>query len=473
MLPHSAESEMAVLGAMILDPKVIPDTLAILPSDSMFYREANAAVYRALVEVWRRTGGIDLVQLVAALEASGTLADVGGTGYLLRLSESTPAASSAPHYAQIVLDRYRLRKLVEATEAIAHDARQNESSEALIGRAMGAIGEIASGLSIGKDPGDYWKCAEDVLAEIQSGIPAVYPTGFYPFDSIVGGLLKCGLIYLMGEPGSGKSSLVDQLAYCVCAMHNIRGVKFGFEVQKRATARNLLSADSMVPLNHMANTGETFKSATALGRVRQAIERAKSVQLEFVDEDLTMESLEARADSLAAKGMKLMVVDYIQNVPVDGKFKDEHLKIAHVCRRLQRIKVKYGISIIAVSQMTKSSTAEARPPKKSDCYGSAAIDQTSDMTIAVYRPNYNKPMEASDTHTQYQEKQAESYLYVLKAKTNTNGVNPMHFHGPCLRFFEPGRVHDGPLVDSAQSTLDQYIQPSAQTPVDDDEEVPF
>lgn len=473
-MPHSAESEMAVLGAMLLDPKVIPETLAILPSEGMFYREANAAVYRALVAVWRENGTVDLVTLLAALEASGMASSVGGPEYLYRLAEGVPSASAAPFYAKTVHALYLRRKLVELADTIKHEVSLADSSEALIGRAMGAIGEIASGLSDGKDPGDYWRCAEDVFNEIQLGIPSVWETGFHPFDSIAGGMPKSGLIYAMGEPGAGKSSLVNQLAYCVCAKHNIKGVVFGFEVQKFNTASNLLSADSMVPLSQIAKAGERVKSADALSRVRQALERAKSVQLEFVDEDLNIDSLAARADSYAIKGMKLMVVDYIQNVPVsDKRFKDEHQQIAHVCRVLQRIKRKYGITVIAVSQMTKKATDENRPPKKSDCYGSAAIDQTSDMTVAIHRPHYNKPMDACDSASDYRAKQAESYLYILKAKNDTNGANPMHYEGACRRFFDVGRVHTGPLVDQVQSTIQDFVPDSPHPYVSDDEEVPF
>ena len=73
-------------------------------------------VLRYVLPVERRQTG-DVVQLVEALRDKKILESVGGPDYLVRLAESVPSAANAPHYARIVADKARLRRLIAAARS--------------------------------------------------------------------------------------------------------------------------------------------------------------------------------------------------------------------------------------------------------------------------------------------------------------------------------------------------------------------
>jgi len=485
--PHSLESEMALLGSMILDAKVIPDVAATLPANA-FYREAHAAIYEAITGVHRETGTVDLVQLVATLEGSGKLADVGGGDYLLRLAQTTPSSASAPYYAKVVADRYARRRLFESASAILASAHDEPDTQAALASAASAIASVVADGSR-SELAEYGDAAAEVLALIEQGMPSVYATGLGSFDSTFAGIPQDGLTYIMGVPSSGKSSLAMQFAYGI-AYAGVPTVVFSFEVGKVGAARNLLASDSMVPLNRMSQRGEKFYDKKAEQRVRDAAERAAKMPLRFVEQMMTVEEIDAQMGVLVAKGYRCCVVDYIQNVPASNKQENEAAHISHVCSTLQRMHVKHKICVIAVTQMTLSSLRDDRTPRMSDAIGSSKIVQTSSMTIAVHRPSVYKGREADESDQAWRERAAECYLHVLKSKVSSPGVLPVRFEGQWTRFFNHGEtiynkpliapppIND-PMVTHSFRTKEVPVLSLVRPPVTptpqpvDDEEVPF
>ena len=113
---------MSLLGSLLLDPRLLSDVLSIVRSPEDFYAEAHTAIYKAAVEVFDRFNSGDLVQIVEAIKDKGQLELVGGAEYLVKLAESVPSAGNAPHYARIVAEKAKLRKLIDAAGTILYDA---------------------------------------------------------------------------------------------------------------------------------------------------------------------------------------------------------------------------------------------------------------------------------------------------------------------------------------------------------------
>src|SRR5690242_9237329 len=85
-LPFSLEAEMALLGSMILDPKVVPDVMAHLDGSRDFYSESHAAIYQALLDVYDRIPDADAVAILDTLRDRGQLDQVGGADYISKLA---------------------------------------------------------------------------------------------------------------------------------------------------------------------------------------------------------------------------------------------------------------------------------------------------------------------------------------------------------------------------------------------------
>ena len=81
-IPHDAETERALLGALLLNPEAIR-TLRLLPMD--FYIVRNRYVFEAMLAIAARKETVDYLVLVKALEQTGQLGEVGGAGYITSL----------------------------------------------------------------------------------------------------------------------------------------------------------------------------------------------------------------------------------------------------------------------------------------------------------------------------------------------------------------------------------------------------
>ena len=83
LMPHSRESEMALLGAMIFDNNVIGDVVEIVNSGEMFAFASHRVVFEAILRLHLERKPIDLVVLRDDLEKDRRLESVdhcGGDG---------------------------------------------------------------------------------------------------------------------------------------------------------------------------------------------------------------------------------------------------------------------------------------------------------------------------------------------------------------------------------------------------------
>ena len=102
--PWSSEAEQAVLGAMLLDQDAALKAAELL-DDTMFYREGNRILYRAMVALTERGDAIDPVTLRDELVRRGELDRAGGMDYLAALVDVVPTAAHIEHHARIVRDK--------------------------------------------------------------------------------------------------------------------------------------------------------------------------------------------------------------------------------------------------------------------------------------------------------------------------------------------------------------------------------
>lgn len=109
--PHSMESEKAVLGSLLLDPRRCDDVARVLVADD-FHSEANRILYETILRMRTKGTGIDMVTLVESLRQAGNWDAIGGAAYLGEVVHAVPVAAHAVDYAEIVLDKSRRRRLI-------------------------------------------------------------------------------------------------------------------------------------------------------------------------------------------------------------------------------------------------------------------------------------------------------------------------------------------------------------------------
>jgi replicative DNA helicase len=117
--PHNLEAEEAVLGAILTAGRLLAEVAALV-EEADFYRPAHRTIWRAVLRLADRGEATDPVTVLGELDHSGELADVGGGPFLHTLVEAVPTVASAGHYAQLVADAARRRRVIDLGIRLAH-----------------------------------------------------------------------------------------------------------------------------------------------------------------------------------------------------------------------------------------------------------------------------------------------------------------------------------------------------------------
>ena len=88
-LPHNADAERTVLGAVLVDNAAFNSAAEVLTRDD-FYREAHRRIFDAMAALAERSQAIDLVTLKDELIRGSALEAVGGAAYLASLVDGIP-----------------------------------------------------------------------------------------------------------------------------------------------------------------------------------------------------------------------------------------------------------------------------------------------------------------------------------------------------------------------------------------------
>ncbi len=211
--PHDLEAEASVLGSILLDPTALSRVLEILQPED-FYRENNAQVYRAAIELFREGEPIDLVTLGDQLQKQSVLERVGGRAHLATLLEQTPTAANVEYYGRIVKGHAYKRALISAGSEVTalgyNDALEAEEALNSAQAKVFSIAEQRTGAGMERIY-DLLKPAMDRIdAQMASGGGVVgVPSGFHELDRVTNGFKASDMIVIAGRPSMGKALALD------------------------------------------------------------------------------------------------------------------------------------------------------------------------------------------------------------------------------------------------------------------------
>ena len=111
MVPHSRESEEAVIGAVMINPEALYIDVAFLKADD-FYIHRNKWVWEALVRLHSEKVPIDYLTVTEELDKMGHLADIGGSAYVTKIMNNCPSSLHAEQYGRRVQETAIRRRML-------------------------------------------------------------------------------------------------------------------------------------------------------------------------------------------------------------------------------------------------------------------------------------------------------------------------------------------------------------------------
>ena len=427
--PHSVETEMALLGSMILDPKVIGDVVLIVKSAEDFYRPAHGAIFASLVELYDRHAAGDLTLLHQRLEEKGVLADVGGVDYLVQLAESVPAAINAPYYAKVIAEKSLVRRLIGAAGEILQ-AAYTDGGEVrnVLDAAQRAIFDVVLQFDH-EGTRSLSALLEETLRAIESreqGHITGLATHFRELDYMTSGMQPGDIIIVAARPSMGKTAFALNVAENIALMNTPVGI-FSLEMGKQQLAERLLSSRSEVDSHklrrNMISKNDYHRIATAVGQLSEAPI--------FIDDTPGLSVLELRAKArrmVAKHHVKIIVVDYLQ-LMMGTTRESRQQEVAEISRGVKSLARELNIPVICLSQLNRAAeNREDHRPRMADLRESGSIEQDADVVMMLHREDYYNQSKPDFEPTNIAE------LIIAKQRNGPTGTVRLTWVGTSMKF---------------------------------------
>ena len=389
-MPNDIESERSVLGAILLNSDCINTVYEKIKNKDYFYRTNNQEIYEAMCELLKADRPIDIVTLSSELVKRGSLENVGGISYLTELTDGVPSVANVTHYADIVVEKYKLRQLIlSLSDSVSVCYTADEPAKDIIETTERALFNIAMNNEASR------LChVSETVNEVYEEIREIYlnhgktrgvPTGFYEIDDMTGGLQPANLVIIAGRPSMGKTSLAMNIA-AHAAMGEKKSVAFfSLEMSRTDLLRRLIGTAAGVDGNKIRKGDLSQEDWESIYDATELLNHSKL----YIDDTGQIGVAEIRSKCRRIKDLALVVVDYISLMATNTR-ESRQQEVSELSRQLKGLARTLNVPVIVLSQLNRGVTSGRKDhtPMLSDLQDSGAIEQDADVVMLVHRPGY-------------------------------------------------------------------------------------
>ncbi len=445
-LPHNKEAEVAVLGAMLLDPaNAIDVAVSRLSADNSFYVPAHQTIFTCLARLGNEKprGSVDLITLADALESEGRLEEVGGRAVLIRLINSVPTAANIEHYVDIVHQNAVLRRLIVTGLSIVDRCFDpgedvNGLLDEIEQQVMSVSGDQSGGHSV--VVGDKIVAAIEYIDRLRSQDKSALgvSTGYPDLDNMLTGMMPGDMIVLAARPSIGKTAFALNLVENISIGKDPTPVGvFSLEMGTDQLVLRLLCSQARV------NLGDIREGALSAGRwqnIMDAGQRLREAPI-YIDDSGGLDIVELRARARRMKrdhDIGLLVIDYLQLLKGSSQNKNatRENEVAQMSGGIKSLAKELSIPIIVLAQLNRQAEQPGARPKLAHLRESGAIEQDADVVAMLHRERETD--KASPTGSEGM----EAELIVAKHRNGPTGVVPLTFLPHFTRFESRSMISD-------------------------------
>jgi hypothetical protein len=210
--PQAIELELAVIGAIIVEPMAIFEVCDIIKPES-FYKESHQKIYKAAIELKDNNITIDLLSLSNKLKKKKELDEIGGAYYLAKLTENVASSFNINYHALIIHQEYLKREsIIFANEISTFSFDPSKDLE-----------DILNSLNIFNDKFNFEisKTSENLIIESQVRLDdnITFEPHFISIkqhNKMIGIMSKGNLSAIIGKAKSRKSFFLTMVGGIIC-----------------------------------------------------------------------------------------------------------------------------------------------------------------------------------------------------------------------------------------------------------------
>ena len=376
--------------------------------------------------------------------ADSVLAHIGGLAALSELMNGGVANVDPEHLAARVYNEYCRRRYIQHAEASIRKAKEHEFKlDDVRGRFTQAI-DMLQPKRIGTiDMGEHMHIAEPSEDGNVDGVTK-FTTAIPELDEKAGQMMTGSMLFIAGEPGSGKTGLMWQSAAetaLMCGQGSVHCYSFemtrhqhNYRLQARITGEDL--GDVM--------KGEIKEYSRQ--RIQQYSEDLRG-KLTLSDKSvglMTVEQIMADIERMKDERPNLtwVYIDRLEKIKWSLPFAKPEQQVNHILAELNGLGGRLGISYVVGAQITKEGRKEIRDksgvvdripePRKTDIVGPTAVEAEASHIILLW------PREV-----QARKGYGRKMTYKLD-KNRDASPSRVHgeFHGPTQKHMSGSTDHD-------------------------------
>jgi len=448
--PQATDIEEAVLGALLLEPNVVPDVLDQL-TEECFYKQSHRTIFRAITKLAQRNDPIDIFTVSDQLEKEDSLEEVGGRAFLTRLSLKIGAAAHVDYHTKVILQKWIQRELI----FITHEAQKIAFDDSLpvddlIDNVQNKIFALSE-KNMKKETSPIQTVIAKAVKEITenqkrtdnlSGVPS----GYRGIDEITYGWQKSDLIIIAARPSVGKTAFVLTMARNMAIDHHVPVALFSLEMSDVQLVKRLLVSEIGITPEQM-NGVKKFNSMDDWKALTERLVQLENAPL-WIDDTPSLSIYEFRSKArrlVKNNKVQIIIIDYLQLMTGPPELRGQReQEVSTISRQLKAIAKDLEIPIIALSQLNRQVETRGgnKRPQLSDLRESGAIEQDADIVMFIHRPEkYGITEETSFP--------GETDIIIAKHRNGQVCDVKMRFLGSEVRFVD---VNDGASYINTEST---------------------
>jgi replicative DNA helicase len=429
--PQDLDAEKSVLGAVLIDSSSINLVAEFLKAEHFYARE-HQLIYGAMITLFEKQQPIDVVTIQDELKKTDSLKQIGGKNYLSDLINAVPTSAYIEQYARIVKNHFVKRSLIQMSSRLVEKSFDTRGDvKKLLDDAETEIFALSQEhlhrdfIELKEVLAESFERLEE-FAKKGSHLRGV-STGFVDLDTKLAGMQDSNLIILAARPGIGKTTMALNIALQAATKNKTPVGFFSLEMSKEELVDRLLVGQADIDAWRL-KTGRL--SEDDYKRLTEAMGDLSEAPI-FIDDTPGSSILEMRTKArklMMEKGIKLLIVDYLQLIDAGKRFDSRVNEVSFVSQNLKNLARELKIPVLALSQLSRAVEQRGtRKPQLSDLRESGSIEQDADVVMFLYLEQ--------ETEDILDQNKKIVKLYIAKHRNGATGEMDLMFRGDRVKFY--------------------------------------
>lgn len=382
--------ERIILGQILRTPKVY-DKAKLENED--FISKDGLIIFQGLghlIGKGVRPDYINLAELCRGIEAHE----------IATLTDDIPTSANWSWYADKIKEeavRHRLNKLLNYGKEALEQGTETAEMLAQIQVELDGLtsrGQRYEIITAKQAVQDYMQEVERRY-QLKGELPG-YSTGYQQLDKQIMGMQNEAMIVVGARPSDGKTALMKELSNHVALEGHAVGV---ISTESSVTEYMNRTFSGMAEINSQQLKSGVLKEEQ-FKTLHNVAAKVYETDLYLYDmPNATLEQIKKVARNMILhNGVKIIFIDYLQNINHTIKGAPRHEAVAEVSAELKALARRYKIPVVVMAQLRRPNAHEKKSrPVMSDLGDSRRIEQDADVILMIWHERTEDGKEITDT----------------------------------------------------------------------------